>query len=70
MTQISLSELKANTGRYVMMAGKQDVYITKNGKLVAKLTSAKPDKVSAAKALFSILPPEASLDDAREERLG
>jgi prevent-host-death family protein len=71
MTQISVTELKTNTGKYVDMAQNADVLITKNGKLVAKLVTAKPDKVAAAKELFSLLPKgvEVDLDKAREERL-
>lgn len=69
MTQISVSELKTNAGKYVTMAQKQDIFITKNGKLIARLTTAKPDKVAAAKALFGILPSNANADEAREERL-
>ena len=49
------------------LAGEHDIFITKNGKRIAKITSAKPDKVAAAKALFGILPADADLDDAREE---
>ncbi len=66
---ISLSELKTNPGKYVLMADKQDVFITKNGKKVARLTSARPDKMASAKALFGILPADSDLDDARAERL-
>jgi len=70
MTQISLSDLKANTGKYVTLAQEQDVFITRNGKLVARLTTAKADKVEAAKALFGLLPPNVDLKKSREERLG
>lgn len=69
MTQISVSELKTNAGKYVTMAQSQDIFITKNGKLIARLTTAKPDKVAAAKALFGILPSNVNVDEAREERL-
>lgn len=69
MTQISVSELKTNAGKYVTMAQTQDILITKNGKLIARLTTAKPDKVAAAKALFGILPSNVNVDEAREERL-
>lgn len=69
MTQISVSELKTNAGKYVTMAQSQDILITKNGKLIARLTTAKPDKVAAAKALFGILPSNVNVDEAREERL-
>lgn len=66
---VSLSELKTNPGKYVALADEQDIYITKNGKRVAKLTSAKPDKMASAKALFGILPADVDLNSAREERL-
>jgi prevent-host-death family protein len=66
---VSLSELKANPGKYVSMADKQDIFITKNGKRVARLTSASPNKMACAKALFGILPGDVDLDSAREERL-
>lgn len=71
MTQISVSELKANAGKYVTMAMEQDILITKNGKVVAKLVTAKVDKVAAAKEMFSIIPKgiEVNLDEIREERL-
>lgn len=70
MTQISLTELKSNAGKYVALAGSEDIFITRNGKVVAKLTNAKIDKVAAAKSLFGILPKTANLEDARRERLG
>ena len=67
--QISISDLKSNPGKYVMMAEDQDIYITKNGKRVAKISSAKSDKVETAKSLFGILPDDVDLAKAREERL-
>lgn len=66
---VSVSELKTNPGKYIAMVDEQDVYITKNGKRVAKLTSAKPDKMASAKALFGLLPSNIDLDTAREDRL-
>lgn len=71
MTQISVSELKANAGKYVAMAMDQDILITKNGKVVAKLVTAKVDKKAALKELFSLFPDgvKVDLDKAKEERL-
>ncbi len=73
MTQISVSDLKANAGKYVMMAKDQDIMITKNGKVVAKLVTAKVDKKEAFKHFLSLFP-EKGLDldpeQVREERLG
>lgn len=73
MTQISVSDLKANAGKYVTMAQEQDIMITKNGKVVAKLVTAKVDKKDAFKHFLSLFP-EKGLDldpeHVREERLG
>lgn len=69
MIQVSLSELKTHIGKYVELAKREVVFITKNGRRVAKLTSATPDKATAAKSLFGVLPPDADLDVARQERL-
>ena len=70
MTQISVSELKTNAGKYVTMAMDQDIMITKNGKVVAKLVTAKVDKREAFKHFLSLFP-EKGLDldpeKAREE---
>ena len=73
MTQILVSDLKANAGKYVTMAQEQDIMITKNGKVVAKLVTAKVDKKDAFKHFLSLFP-EKGLDldpeYVREERLG
>ncbi len=69
MIQISLSELKTHVGKYVGLADREVVYITKNGRRVAKLTSAKPDKVALAKSLFGIVPADADLEQSRTGRL-
>ena len=69
MIQISISELKTNAGKYVELADREEVYITKNGRRVAKLTAAVSDKVTTAKALFGLIPADADLDQVRQERL-
>ncbi|MCL4440168.1 MAG: type II toxin-antitoxin system Phd/YefM family antitoxin [Firmicutes bacterium] len=66
---ITATEFKNNIGKYLALASKEDIYITKNGKSIAKLTNTNEDKVEMAKSLFSILPADASLKRAREERL-
>ena len=66
---ITATELKMNLGKYLMLAEKEDVYITKNGKVIAKLTNPFQDRVDMAKSLFGILPADITLDEAREERL-
>ncbi len=67
--QITATEFKNNIGKYLILASKEDIYITKNGKAIAKLTNTKHDKVKMAKSLFGILPVDASLKQSRKERL-
>ncbi|MCD8208854.1 MAG: type II toxin-antitoxin system prevent-host-death family antitoxin [Bacteroidales bacterium] len=73
MKQISVSDLKTNTGKYVTMAQDQDILITKNGKIVAKLVTAKPDKKAALNHLMSLFNGVSFTDEevrnAREEHL-
>ena len=54
----------------LLLSAKEDIFITKNGKIVAKLTNPHQDRVEVAKSLFGILPKDADLNEAKEERLG
>ena len=58
--QVSVSELKTNVGKFIDLADIQDVYVTKNGKQVAKIVSTRRDRVAEIKSLFGIakLPPK------------
>lgn len=66
---ITATELKKNLGRYLLLSLHEDVYITKNGKTIAKLTNPNQSRVDTAKSLFGILPQDADIEKAREERL-
>ena len=52
--QVALSELKTNVGKYVNLAEMQDIYITRNGKQVAKIVGTNRDRVADMKSLFGI----------------
>ena len=67
---ITATELKNNLGKYLLLSATEDVFITKNGKVVAKLTNPHQDRVEVAKSLFGILPKDADIETARSERLG
>lgn len=67
---ITATELKMNLGKYLLLAESEDVYITKNGKVVAKLTNPNADRVDIAKSLVGIIPADITSEQAREERLG
>lgn len=66
---ITATELKSNLGKYLLLASTEDIFITKNGKVIAKLSNPYQDCVDTARSLFGILPADVTLDEAREERL-
>lgn len=66
---ITATELKNNLGKYLLLSATEDIYITKNGKVIAKLTNPNQDRVDIATSLFGILPKDADFDAAKVERL-
>ena len=66
---ITATELKQNLGKYLLLSAQEDIFITKNGKVIAKLTNSNQDRVSTAQSLFGILPQDADIDISKEERL-
>ncbi len=67
---ITATELKENLSKYLLLAKSEDVFITKNGKVIAKLTNPFQNRVDTAKSLFGAVPNDITLEDSREERLG
>jgi len=67
---VTATELKNNLGKYLLISATEDVFITKNGKVVAKLTNPHQDRVDTAKSLFGVLPEDADLQESKEEMLG
>lgn len=65
---ITATELKMNLGKYLLLAETEDIYITKNGKVVAKLSNPNQDRVDVAKSLFGVIPADMTLEEAQEER--
>ena len=66
---ITATELKANLGKYLILAATEDVYITQYGKVVAKLTNPFQDRMEIAESLIGILPQTMTYEEAKEERL-
>ena len=66
---ITATDLKNNLGKYLMLAASEDIFITRNGKVVAKLSSPHQDRVDIAKSLFGILSNEPTLEKVREDNL-
>jgi len=67
---VTATEFKSNIGKYLSLVVDQDIFITKNGKSVAKLSSTKQNKVDIAKSLFGIVPNDGiTKEQIREERI-
>ena len=49
---ITATELKNNLGKYLLLAATEEVYITRNGKTIAKLTSPYQNKLNTVESLF------------------
>ncbi|MCD7763621.1 MAG: type II toxin-antitoxin system prevent-host-death family antitoxin [Lachnospiraceae bacterium] len=66
---ITATELKSNLSRYLLLAATEDVFITRNGKTIAKLTSPYQNKLDIVDSLYGSIPSDITLEEAREERL-
>ena len=65
----SSPETAKSLPKYLLMAEREDVFITRNGKVVAKLTNPYQDRVDMAKSLFGIIPGDMTIEQAHRERL-
>ncbi len=66
---ITATELKTNLSKYLLLSATEDIYITRNGKVISKLTNPFQERVDAAKSLFGVLQNDISLEEVKEERL-
>lgn len=66
---ITATELKMNLAKYLLLSATQDIFITKNGKVISKLTNPFQDRVDIAKSLFGVIPADITPEEARKERL-
>ena len=68
---VTATEFKTNLGKYLEMAMSQDIFITKNGKSIARLTSPAVNKLALLDDLVGIAPKDQAMDEntLREERL-
>ena len=66
---ITATEFKKNLGKYLLLAETVDIFITRNGKIVAKLTNPNQDRVNRAESLFGIHSDGRTLEESKKERL-
>lgn len=65
---ITATEFKLNLGKYLKLAESEDIFITRNGKVVAKLSNPNADRVEMAKSLLGVIPEDVTLEEARAEK--
>ncbi len=66
---ITATELKQNLSKYLLLAATKDVLITRNGKVIAKLSNLNQNRVDMAKLLFGVIPSDITVEEAKKERL-
>ena len=66
---ITTAELQRDLDKYLDRAESERVYITRDGRTVAVLSSPHADRIETAQSLFGALPADMTLEEARSERL-
>lgn len=68
---VTATEFKLNLGKYLILASTEDIFISKKGKRIARLTTPECDKLSVLDNLVGVIPPDVDTDEdkMKEERL-
>jgi len=67
---ITATELNMNLGKYLELAETEDIFISKNGKIIAKLSNPNNDRRELVKSLIGIIPAEADAQQILSEGRG
>ena len=66
---VTATEFKANFGKYLELIAKEDIFITRNGKTVAKVVNPQVTAVDSLRGMLNNFSSDVDLDSLREERL-
>ena len=66
---ITATEFKTNVGKYLDMVAKEDIFITRNGKTIAKIVNPQISAVDSLRGMLKDIPSDVDLDSLREERI-
>ena len=68
---VTATEFKANLGKYLELITKEDIYITRNGKTVAKVVNPQVSAVDTLRGMLGGISSASGIDmdSLREERL-
>ena len=66
---ITATEFKTNFGKYLELVAKEDIFITRNGKTIAKVVNPQVSAVDSIRGLLKGVSSDMDADPIREERL-
>ena len=66
---VTATEFKTNFGKYLDMVTKEDIFITRNGKTIAKVINPQVSAVDSLRGMLKDVPSDIDLNSLREERL-
>ena len=65
---VTTTQLRENQKEYLDLSKTEDVYITRNGKIFAKITNPYADKLATLRSLKGSIPSSMSVEEVEEER--
>ena len=66
---VTATEFKTNFGKSLDMLTKEDIFITRNGKIIAKVINPQVSAVDSLRGMLKNVPSDIDMDSLREERL-
>ena len=66
---VTATEFKTNFGKYLDLSTQEDIFITRNGKTIAKVVNPHISAVDSLRGMLKDIPSDIDLDSLREERL-
>ena len=66
---VTATEFKTNFGKYLELVSKEDIFITRNGKTIAKVINPQISAVDSLRGLIKGAPSDIDTHSVKEERL-
>lgn len=66
---VTATEFKTNFGKYLDLIETEDIFITRNGKTIAKVVNPRISAVDSLRGILKDVPYDIDMDSLREERL-
>ena len=66
---VTATEFKTNFGKYLELIAKEDIFITRNGKTIAKVVTPQISAVDSLRGMLKDVPADLDQDSIKEERL-